>query len=115
MQGRRVILVGLRDELAVISQTELLLRFGLTEVARVAFPKCGSWSLAANKGILESLDAALALAGGMEKSAEDRATGDSDRLASQGLAPVLELEVAQSAGPATPEPGSPGADCSNVA
>ncbi|TMK48104.1 MAG: undecaprenyl-phosphate glucose phosphotransferase [Alphaproteobacteria bacterium] len=62
VQGRRVILVGLRDELAVISQTELLLRFGLTEVARVAFPKCGSWSLAANKGILESLDAALALA-----------------------------------------------------
>src|SRR6266568_2487226 len=58
---------------------------------------------------------ASALAGGMEKSAEDRATGDSDRLASQGLAPVLELEVAQSAGPATPEPGSPGADCSNVA
>src|SRR5207245_8390243 len=41
---------------------ELLLRFGLTEVARVAFPKCGSWSLAASKGILDSLDGALALA-----------------------------------------------------
>jgi len=39
------------------------------------------------------LDAA-ALAGGMEKSAEDRATGDSNRLASQRMASVLELEVA---------------------
>ena len=62
VQGRRVVLVGLRDELAVIGEADLLLRFGLTEVARIAFPNCGSWSLAANKGILESLDRALALA-----------------------------------------------------
>jgi hypothetical protein len=56
----------------------------------------------------------VALAGGMDSSTEDRATGDGDRLASKGLAPVLELEVAQSAGPVTPEPRSPGTDCSNV-
>src|SRR6266581_6235740 len=58
---------------------------------------------------------ALALAGGLDTSHEDRATGDGDRLASQGLAPVLDLEVAQSAGPAPAEPRSAGADCSNVA
>ena len=57
----------------------------------------------------------MALAGGMDSSTGDRATGDGDRLASKGLAPVLGLEVAQSAGPATPEPRSPGTDCSNVA
>ena len=58
--------------------------------------------------------AAVALAGWMESSPEGRATGDGDRLASQGLAPVLELEVGRSAGPATAEPRSPATDCSNV-
>jgi transposase InsO family protein len=43
---------------------------------------------------------ALALAGGLDASPENRATGDGHRLASPGLAPVLDLEVAQSAGPA---------------
>src|SRR6266487_3001265 len=81
--------------------------------SRCCFAASQSRSCATGTGSCGS--GASALAGGMEKSAEDRATGDSDRLASQGLAPVLELEVAQSAGPATPEPGSPGADCSNVA
>jgi hypothetical protein len=57
---------------------------------------------------------AAALAGEMDKSTEDRATGDSDRLASQKLAPVLDLEIAHAAWPAAPEPRSPGTDCSNV-
>jgi Undecaprenyl-phosphate glucose phosphotransferase len=61
VHGRRVVLVGLRDELAAISQADLLRRFGLTEVERVAFPR-GNWSLAADKSILASLDDALALA-----------------------------------------------------
>jgi hypothetical protein len=52
---------------------------------------------------------------GVDSPTEDRATGDGDRLASQGLAPVLELEVAQSARPATLEHRSQGTDCSNVA
>ena len=51
----------------------------------------------------------------MDSQTEDRATGDGDRLASQGLAPVLELEVAQSAGPAALEHRSQETDCSNVA
>jgi Undecaprenyl-phosphate glucose phosphotransferase len=62
VQGRRVVLVGLRDELATVGKADLLRRFGLTEVERIAFPDHGNWSLAANKGILESLDRALAVA-----------------------------------------------------
>ncbi len=58
---------------------------------------------------------ALALAGGLDASPEDRATRNGDRLASQGLAPVLDLEVAHAAWPAAPEPRSPGTDRSNVA
>ena len=54
MQGRRVVVVGLRDELAAVGSGDLLRRFGLTEVERIAFPSHGDWSLAANKGILES-------------------------------------------------------------
>jgi hypothetical protein len=37
-QGRRVVVVGLRDELAAVGKVDLLRRFGLTEVERVAFP-----------------------------------------------------------------------------
>jgi Undecaprenyl-phosphate glucose phosphotransferase len=62
VQGRRVVLVGLRDELATISQADLLRRFGLTEVRRISFPNSGNWSLAANKGILASLDLAMSVA-----------------------------------------------------
>jgi Undecaprenyl-phosphate glucose phosphotransferase len=62
VQGRRVVVVGLRDELAAVGKTDLLRRFGLTEVERVAFPNQGNWSLAANKGILASLDRALIVA-----------------------------------------------------
>lgn len=62
VQGRRVVLVGLRDELAAISQADMLRRFGLTEVARISFPHSGNWSLAASKGILTSLDRAMSVA-----------------------------------------------------
>src|ERR1700730_9606791 len=62
VQGRRVVVVGLRDELATVGKADLLRRFGLTEVERVAFPNNGNWSLAANKGILASLDRALDVA-----------------------------------------------------
>ena len=62
VQGRRVVVVGLRDELAAVSGGDLLRRFGLTEVERVAFPSHEDWSLAATKGILESLDKALVVA-----------------------------------------------------
>jgi len=62
VQGRRVVLVGLRDELASVSQDDLLRRFGLTEVQRIAFPNTASntsSSLAANKSITATLDHAL--------------------------------------------------------
>jgi Undecaprenyl-phosphate glucose phosphotransferase len=62
VQGRRVVVVGLLDELAAIAKSDLLRRFGLTEVERIAFPNGGNWSLAANKGILTSLDRALVAA-----------------------------------------------------
>jgi Undecaprenyl-phosphate glucose phosphotransferase len=62
VQGRRVVLVGLRDELANVGNADLLRRFGLTEVERLAFPNDENWSLAANKDILASLDNALVLA-----------------------------------------------------
>jgi hypothetical protein len=45
-----------------IREADLLRRFGLTEVERVAFPNSGSWSFAANNGILASLDGALDVA-----------------------------------------------------
>jgi undecaprenyl-phosphate galactose phosphotransferase/putative colanic acid biosynthesis UDP-glucose lipid carrier transferase len=62
VQGRRVVLVGLRDELATIGRADLLRRFGLSEVERIVFPGHGDWPLAANKGMLEALDRALAVA-----------------------------------------------------
>jgi hypothetical protein len=55
-QGRRVVVVGMRDELTAIGEAELLCRFGLTEVERVAFPNSGNCSLTADKDILASLD-----------------------------------------------------------
>jgi Undecaprenyl-phosphate glucose phosphotransferase len=62
VQGRHVVLVGLREELAALGKADLLRRFGLSEVERIAFPNPGNWSLAANKGILASLDQALVVA-----------------------------------------------------
>jgi len=66
VQGRRVVVVGLRDELAAISDADLLRRFGLTEVERIAFPNMaansGNSSLAANRGVVDTLDRALDIA-----------------------------------------------------
>lgn len=62
VKGRRIVLVGLRDELAVVHKADLLRRFGVTEVERIAFPNHGNWSLSANKVILASLDQALVAA-----------------------------------------------------
>jgi undecaprenyl-phosphate galactose phosphotransferase/putative colanic acid biosynthesis UDP-glucose lipid carrier transferase len=62
VQGRRVVVVGLRDELAAVGSNDLLRRFGLTEVERIIFPNSGNWSLAGNKSILASLDRALVVA-----------------------------------------------------
>lgn len=73
VQGRRAVLVGLKDELAAVSDDDLLRRFGLTEVARVAFLKTagdsGNWSLAATRSLANSLDTALELA--RERGAEE--------------------------------------------
>src|SRR5712671_4344627 len=41
---------------------------------------------------------------GWTRQTEDRAAGDGDRLASQRMAPLLVVEVTESAGPATVEP-----------
>jgi undecaprenyl-phosphate galactose phosphotransferase/putative colanic acid biosynthesis UDP-glucose lipid carrier transferase len=66
VQGRRVVLVGLRDELAAFSEDDLLRRFGLTEIERFAFPNSatstGNWPLAADKGVMLSLEQALDVA-----------------------------------------------------
>jgi Undecaprenyl-phosphate glucose phosphotransferase len=69
VQGRRIVLVGLSDELAVIGQIDLLRRFGLTEIARVVLPNNSNWSAAANNGILASLNHALVVA--RERDAEE--------------------------------------------
>jgi Undecaprenyl-phosphate glucose phosphotransferase len=62
VQGRRVIVVGLRDELAAIGKSDLLRRFGLTEVERVTFPSDENRSLPANRAIMGSLERALVVA-----------------------------------------------------
>jgi len=66
VEGRRVVLVGLRDELAAVSEDDLLRRFGLTEIERIAFPgratSTGNWPLAADEGVMRSLDDALDVA-----------------------------------------------------
>jgi undecaprenyl-phosphate galactose phosphotransferase/putative colanic acid biosynthesis UDP-glucose lipid carrier transferase len=69
VHGQRIVLVGLRDELAVISPIDLLRRFGLTEIARVALPNNGNWSSVANNGVLASLNDSLVVA--RERDAEE--------------------------------------------
>jgi Undecaprenyl-phosphate glucose phosphotransferase len=69
VQGRRVVLVGLQDELATVRHDDLLRRFGLTEVERVTLPNCKDHSLGTDKNVLSKLDQALA-------SARDRAADE---------------------------------------
>jgi Undecaprenyl-phosphate glucose phosphotransferase len=58
VRGRRVIVVGLRDEFAALRETDLLNRFGLTEVGRIAFPNHRDQALSWGKKAA-SLDQAL--------------------------------------------------------
>jgi Undecaprenyl-phosphate glucose phosphotransferase len=59
VQGRRVIVVGLRDEFAALRETDLLHRFGLTEVGRIAFPNYRDQAPTRRKANTASLDQAL--------------------------------------------------------
>lgn len=59
-QGRRAILLGTRAELASLGVEELLERFGLTEVGRVAFSIGGNGGFAMTDEESSSLDHALA-------------------------------------------------------
>jgi Undecaprenyl-phosphate glucose phosphotransferase len=59
VQGRRVIVVGLRDEFAALRETDLLHRFGLTEVGRIAFPNHRDKALGWGKTNTAPLDQAL--------------------------------------------------------
>jgi undecaprenyl-phosphate galactose phosphotransferase/putative colanic acid biosynthesis UDP-glucose lipid carrier transferase len=59
VQGRRVIVVGLRDEFAALRETDLLHRYGLTEVGRIAFPNHRDRALSWGKTNTASLDQAL--------------------------------------------------------
>jgi Undecaprenyl-phosphate glucose phosphotransferase len=59
VRGRRVIVVGLRDEFAALRETDLLNRFGLTEVGRIAFPNDRDQAISWGKTMTASLDQAL--------------------------------------------------------
>jgi Undecaprenyl-phosphate glucose phosphotransferase len=62
VKGRRVMVVGLRDEFAALGETDLLYRFGLTEVGRIALPNQGDQALCWGKTKTASLDQALIVA-----------------------------------------------------
>jgi Undecaprenyl-phosphate glucose phosphotransferase len=64
VQGRRVMLLGSRDELASLDTGELLGRFGLTEVSRIAFSSEKNGNLALTEGESSSLDSAIEIARG---------------------------------------------------
>ena len=59
VRGRRVIVVGLRDEFAALRETDLLHRYGLTEVERIAFPNHRDRALSWGNANTASLDKAL--------------------------------------------------------
>lgn len=61
VQGRRAIVLGSRDELAALGVEELLERFGLTEVARVAFSNDRNSGFAMTEDESSSLEQALAV------------------------------------------------------
>jgi Undecaprenyl-phosphate glucose phosphotransferase len=64
VQGRRIMLLGTRDELASLDTGELLGRFGLTEVSRIAFSSEKGGNLALTEGESSSLDSAIEIARG---------------------------------------------------
>jgi undecaprenyl-phosphate galactose phosphotransferase/putative colanic acid biosynthesis UDP-glucose lipid carrier transferase len=61
MQGRRVVLFGLQDELLATRRTDILMAFGMTEIGRVAVPVGAAWTLAQNSEIEALLDRVMAL------------------------------------------------------
>src|ERR1700761_5187071 len=64
VQGRRVLLLGTREGLAVLDTDELLERFGLTEVSRIAFSNEKNGNLALTESESLSLDRAVEIARG---------------------------------------------------
>ena len=62
VQGRRVVLLGTRDELSGISASELLQRYGLSEVERVAFAVDKNKNLAMGGPESASLENAITIA-----------------------------------------------------
>jgi len=62
VQGRRVVLLGSRDELAAIGADELLQRYGLSEVERVAFAVDKNKNLAMGVPESASLENAITIA-----------------------------------------------------
>jgi Undecaprenyl-phosphate glucose phosphotransferase len=64
VQGRSVMLLGTREELAGLDISELLERFGLTEVSRIAFSSEKTGNLALTESESLSLDRAMEIARG---------------------------------------------------
>lgn len=69
VQGRRVVLLGSREELAEINANELLQRYGLSEVDRVAFAIDKNKNLA--MGVSESASLVHAIAVARERCADE--------------------------------------------
>jgi Undecaprenyl-phosphate glucose phosphotransferase len=62
VQGRRIVLLGSRDELASISAGDLLQRYGLSEIDRVSFAMDKSKNLAMGNPESDSLEHAVTIA-----------------------------------------------------
>ena len=69
IQGRRVVLVGSRDELAVLEESALLRNFGLTAVARVVFSNATGSNLSMSEHDESSIERAVSVA--RESGAEE--------------------------------------------
>jgi len=69
LQGKRVVLVGSRNELAVVEEGALLKKFGLTSIGQVAFSGASGSSLSMSEKEIGSIDHAVELA--RERGAEE--------------------------------------------
>ena len=61
VQGRRVVVFGLRDELALTSKAELLMAYGMTEVNRIAVAPEATWELTPDSTIAALLEQVLSV------------------------------------------------------